>query len=139
MYICTELELGVVRSFTIAYTGSLASLKMLDAFKLFVFYLRSRSAVCENSGAVLINGRMSNRNACRSLNVHHSRFRIKSFLYFCTDLSHECIQQHVFLLADLEVLIQVSRLRKYSLKEGSWHTFLPFPEDRLFMKFLNSH
>lgn len=113
MYIRRELELGVVSSFTIVYTGSLASLKMLDAFKLSAFYLRSCSVVCENSGTVLFNGCMSTRgNVCRSLSVHASHFRIKSFLYFCTGLSHECIQQHVFLLADLEVLVQVPLIKK---------------------------
>ena len=38
----------------IVYTGFLASLKMLDSFKLFTFYLRSSNGVGENSGIVLL-------------------------------------------------------------------------------------
>lgn len=35
--------------------GFLASLKMLDSFKLFAFYLRCSSGVSENSGTVVLH------------------------------------------------------------------------------------
>lgn len=40
--------------YALVYTGFLASLKMLDSFKLFEFYLRFSSGVGENSGTVLL-------------------------------------------------------------------------------------